>query len=74
MHSCPIYAGGADLLGNRPIFSRGWNAEQFGEPRFISFARRAPAVLVNAFGMFPAQSIAHLLLKLNVCLDIIRNG
>jgi len=74
MRSCPTYAGGADLLGNRPIFSRGWNAEQFGEPRFISFARWAPAVLVNAFRVFPAQSLAHLLLKLNVCLDIIRNG
>jgi hypothetical protein len=50
------------------------NAKQFCEPRLINFASRAPAVGVNPFGMFPTQGFVYLLLELNVCLHLVRNG
>jgi hypothetical protein len=55
------------------VFSRGRKAEQFCEARFVSLAHRTGAIGLNPFGMFPKQGFVHLLLKLNVSLNVARN-
>lgn len=55
------------------MFSRGRKAEQFCEARFVSLAHGTVAIGLNPFGMFPEQGFVHLLLKLNVSLNVVRN-
>ena len=54
------------------MFSRGRKAEQFCEARFVSLAHGTLAIGLNPFGMFPEQGFVHLLLKLNVSLNVVR--
>jgi hypothetical protein len=55
------------------VFSRGRKAEQFCEARFVSLAHGTVAIGLNPFGVFPEQGFVHLLLKLNVSLNVVRN-
>ena len=54
------------------VFSLGRKAQQFCEARFISLAHGTVAIGLNPFGMFPEQGFVHLLLKLNVNLNVVR--
>ena len=56
------------------MFGRRRKSEKFGKARFVTLAYRTVAIWFNPFGMFLAQGIVYLLLKLNVRLDRLGNG
>jgi hypothetical protein len=58
--------------GSGAVFSRGRKAKQFCEARFVSLAPGTVAIGLNPFGMLPEQGFVHLLLKLNVNLNVVR--
>jgi hypothetical protein len=58
-------------LGDRSIVRRR-ESQQLSKTRFVRFARRTIAVGLNPFGMFDAQGVVYLSLKLSVRADLVR--
>ena len=55
------------------MFALGRQTEQCCEARFVILAGRTLSVRLDPFGMFRAQGVVDLVLKLNVRLDFARN-
>ena len=68
---------GYPVIGNgsrrKLVFALGKQTEKFCQAQFVCLAHGTLAIRLNPFGMFPEQGFVHLLLKLNVSLNVVRN-
>src|ERR1700748_2745 len=75
LHTCSFFSRcfSVPYLGGLLIFVRRGESQQLSKARFIRFARRTITVGLDPLGMFDAQGVMYLSLKLSVRAGLIRH-